>query len=75
MTMGVLRDTLRAQPFRPFVIHLANGRTHKIRHPDFVNAEKDGRTFTVVGPDGVSHVVDLYLVAELEIQTVAPEEL
>jgi hypothetical protein len=28
-------DYVRAEPFRPFRIHMASGRTFDIRHPEF----------------------------------------
>ena len=31
-----LYEVLRAQPFKPFRIHLADGRSREVRHPDEV---------------------------------------
>jgi len=31
-----IRDLIALSPFRPFKIHLADGRALQVRHPDFV---------------------------------------
>ncbi len=35
MNAEAIRDLLKRQPFRPFVIHLSNGETYEVRHPEF----------------------------------------
>ena len=39
-TEGMFRY-LRAEPFRPFRIHMASGRTFDIRHPEMVKVTKN----------------------------------
>jgi len=34
-TANQIREVVRAQPFRPFIIHLADGRTFDVPHPEF----------------------------------------
>jgi len=34
MTVEVLRDLVLRRPFEPFVINLASGESHEIRHPE-----------------------------------------
>jgi hypothetical protein len=34
-------DYVRAEPFRPFRIHMASGRTLEIRHPELVKVLKN----------------------------------
>jgi hypothetical protein len=46
MRMEDLQRLLREQPFRPFSIHLSNGRSHEVRHPELVVV---GRTTMFVG--------------------------
>jgi len=72
MTVDRLRDALRAEPFRPFRIHLADGKAVEVRHRDFVAISPPGRTIVVFEPhpewaDGRSHWIDLLLVTALEI--------
>lgn len=34
MTPDALYEWLHRQPFRPFRIHMSNGRIHEVRHPE-----------------------------------------
>jgi len=36
MDIAVVREALRRQPFEPFTIRLASGRSLPVPHPDFV---------------------------------------
>jgi hypothetical protein len=56
-----------ANPFRPFTIHLADGRSFTIQHRDFVSQSPGGRTIIVYGDDESFSILDLYLVTELEV--------
>ena len=68
MTAEQLRVMREANPFRPFTIHLADGRTLPVPHRDFVLQSPSGRTIIVYHPDDTYSVVDLYLVTELKVQ-------
>jgi hypothetical protein len=65
MTTEQLRSVHRATPFRPFTIHLADGKSHLIPHPDFLFITPAGRTVIVAHEDDSFSVVDLLLVTEL----------
>ena len=67
MTIERAREFYNAQPFRPFVIHLADGRDIAVHHPDFLAAAPSGRTIVVYQPDDTMNVIDLLLVTDLEI--------
>jgi hypothetical protein len=71
MTAEQLRTLRETQPFRPFTIHLADGRTLTVPHRDFVSQSPGGRTIIVYRSDDSFSIVDLYLVTELEVQTQA----
>jgi hypothetical protein len=68
MTAEQLRTMRDANPFRPFVIHLADGRAFTIPHRDFVSQSPGGRTIIVYGSDESFSILDLFLVTELEVQ-------
>jgi len=68
MTAEQLRTMRDSNPFRPFIIHLADGRAFTIPHRDFVSQSPGGRTIIVYGSDESFSVLDLFLVAELEVQ-------
>jgi hypothetical protein len=74
MTAERLRAMREAQPFRPFTIHLADGRSLAAPHRDFVSQSPGGRTIIVYRSDEAFSVVDLYLVTELEIGVPADSE-
>jgi hypothetical protein len=66
MTIEQLRNMLHAQPFRPFDIHLADGRSLPVEHPEFVGQSPSGRTIGVGLADDTIEIVDLLLVTSLK---------
>ena len=67
MTIEQLRNTLQAQPFRPFRVHLADGRSFDVEHPEFLASIRGGRTIIVfTGGEGFE-IIDLLLVTSLEV--------
>jgi hypothetical protein len=68
MTIEQLRNFYNAQPFQPFVMHLADGRAVPVMHREFMASAPSGRTITVYQPDDTLNVVDLLLVTDLEIK-------
>ena len=67
MTTDQFRSTLRLQPFRPFTIRMADGRTFDVPHPDFVAQSPSGRTAIVFQPDDSYSLLDLLLMTEIEV--------
>ncbi len=67
MTIGQLKDVLHAQPFRPFTIHMGDGRVFLVKHRDFVSRSPSGRTIIVHGDGDRFSVFDLLLVTALEV--------
>ncbi len=68
MTVNQLREFLRAAPFRPFDIHLADGRALPVEHPEMVAIAPD-QTIGVAKREGTIEIVDLMLVTSLKPQT------
>ena len=71
MTIEQLQTVYNAQPFRPFVLHLADGRQIPVHHPGFILAYpsgRSGRTVFVVQPDDTANIVDLLLVTDIEMK-------
>jgi hypothetical protein len=66
MTIEQLRAVYNAQPFRPFVMHLADGREIPVQHREFFMTVPTGRTIVVAQPDDTLSIVDLLLVTDLE---------
>jgi hypothetical protein len=71
MTIERFRDAMRAEPFIPFRVNLADGRSIPVIHPDFVAWNPGGRTVVVIQPDDSCQHIDLLLVTSLEFA--APE--
>jgi hypothetical protein len=67
VTVEQLSNVLHAQPFRPFTIHLGDGRSFYVNHPDFLSRSETGRTVIVHGANESFSVLDLLLVTELEV--------
>ena len=67
MTIEQLKGALTARPFRPFIVHMADGRTLPVRHPDYCLLSPSGRTaFVFQTPDEFS-IVDLLLMTEVDL--------
>ena len=67
MTIQQLRAAHRASPFRPFTLHVANGRSFLVSHPDFLSISPTGRTVIVYEQDDSFSILDLQLLTELEV--------
>ena len=67
MTIEQLREQVRAEPFQPFVIHLADGRGIPVVHREFIMPSPSGRTVAVYQPDDRMNMIDLLLVTDLEV--------
>lgn len=62
-----IRELLRASPFRPFVIRVADGREYRIEHPDFVLAPStEIPQITIEEPDGRLHFISALLITSVE---------
>jgi len=67
MTAAYLREVVQARPFRPFRLHLGDGRALDVPHPDFVAIHPQGRIAIVFGPKERFEVVDVMLVSSIEV--------
>ena len=67
MTIDHMRATREANPFRPFTIHLADGRTHPVLQRDYLSMSPAGRTVIVYHPDDSFSILDLLLVTEVTV--------
>lgn len=70
MTVGELRSTRDASPFRPFVIRMADGREFRIHHRDYLSISPGGRTVIVYHDDEGNpfSILDLLLMTELSVE-------
>jgi hypothetical protein len=68
MTIEPMRALYDAQPFRPFIINLADGRQIPVHHREFIMSVPSSRTTIVCQPDDSFNIIDLLLVTDLEIK-------
>jgi hypothetical protein len=66
MTVEYLRDAQRKQPFLPFHIHMADGKSVFVPHPDFISIGPVGRLVFVHTETGGVHVLDRMLMTAIE---------
>jgi len=69
MTIDPVRNLYQAVPFRPFVMHMADGRQISVFHRDFIMSSPSGRTVIVYQPDESFNIIDLLLVTDLELKS------
>ena len=67
MTIREFQTLLRAEPFREFTIHLADGRSIPVKHREFALPSPSGRTVIVYQPDDSFDIIDLLLVTSLSV--------
>ena len=67
MTIEQIRNFYEAQPFQPFVIHLADGREIPVRSREFMASAPSGRMVIIYQPDDSWNVIDLLLVTDLAV--------
>ncbi len=68
MTIEQLQSLHRARPFKPFTLHLADGRALTVRHPE-VLSHAGGRTALLTNPDDSFEIIDLLMVTTLSAPT------
>jgi hypothetical protein len=69
MTIEQVRKLHQARPFRPFEIHMGDGRSVPVPHPEVLAIIPPGRTIVVGLADGTAEIIDLLLVTSLKHQT------
>jgi hypothetical protein len=67
MTVEQLKSTMHAEPFRPFTVHMGDGRAFYVKHPDFIARSPSGRTVIVYNDDESHSILGMLLVTELEV--------
>lgn len=68
MTIERLRTAARAQPFKPFVVCLADGRKFRVSHPECILIPPEAsRTFVVAETGEDYRIIDLLMVTSLDL--------
>lgn len=69
-----LITAIRAQPFQPFTIRMANDRIYHVDHPEFALIAPNGWAVSVVNEQGIFTVLALNSMASIEYQAPASRE-
>jgi hypothetical protein len=75
MKVQRLREVMHAAPFQPFTIHVADGRSLPVPHPDFIAIMGSGRSIVITSPMEKTpsySIVDVPLITELEVHGLKP---
>lgn len=68
MAIEKFREMIHANPFVPFHVRLADGKSIPVFHPDFASTSQSGRIACIFhGRNDASTFVDMMLVAALEV--------
>ena len=65
MTINAFKDTVRAQPFRAFAVHLP-GRSIDVTHPEQVAFPNDNVSAIILTPDGHIYILDVGQISGIE---------
>jgi len=68
MKISELQKLYDAEPFRPFLIHMADGRKIPVKHREFMALAPSGRTAYVYQLNDDSDIIDVGLVTALELR-------
>ncbi len=63
MTIEQLRKIHQSRPFQAFDIHLADGRTIPVTHPELLAFSLEDQTFTAAMPGGTIETLEVSLIA------------
>ncbi len=55
-TMNQVQAAMHSQPFRAFTVHLNDGSSYLIKHPDFISYSPNNREMTVHDEQGVQYI-------------------
>jgi hypothetical protein len=65
MTIEQLISVHKAQPFKPFTVHLADGTEHRVTHPELMWHTPQGRTIVISLGGEKLVIIDLLLVTKI----------
>ena len=65
MTIEAMQRFTAVNSFQPFAMHLADGRSLDVKHPEGVFSKSNQRTITALNDEGMYEVIDLLLVVSL----------
>jgi hypothetical protein len=73
MTADEIRRHITAQPFRPFSLHVTDGRTIPVSHRDFALVSPRGRLIDVYQVDDTHDILDILLITGVSYEPPKPQ--
>jgi len=67
MNIDDLKERARRSAQTPFLIHLSDGQTLRVEHPEFMAFPRDGGSFVFLPPAGGIQIVSLNQVVTLDV--------
>ncbi len=67
-----LTEVIRAAPFQPFTLRLADGTLIDIRHPEWIAHRTETRTAVVIEANGSVRIIDVGLLLEIQLAPPVP---
>ena len=67
MTADQLQQQLEASPFRPFRLHVTDGRSFDVPHREFMWRHPTGRSVFVATGEDAYEVIDLLMITSLSV--------
>ncbi len=64
MVIESIRAFNHASPFRPYVIRMTSGETHRVPHPDFISISPKGTFVIVIDAKERPHHLSTLLIEE-----------
>jgi hypothetical protein len=74
MTFEQIEKLYNAQPFQPFVIHLADGEQLNVPSREYIAGAPTGWTLVVFDAQGVCSLVDVAQITRVEIKPPVPKQ-
>jgi hypothetical protein len=72
MKLEELRKVHLAQPFRPFTIHTADGKSLFVPHSEYLAYAPGSQTATVYSEDGTYSIVELLMITRIQVHHATP---
>ena len=75
MNLEILYRSQQAEPFQPFVVFLADGRTLVLENPELLMLADDGRSISLFDPPDTLHLIDPELIVSLQFREPLPAQV
>ena len=68
MTLELLTKRLAAEPFDPYSLFLADGRSMPVTNPEFVMIAGDSRSISLFDPGKATEFIDIALIVSIRVE-------